>query len=274
MNALFRMYGATQSPDDIVGLGTYPSMVMAVGELSAYKATVKAPLLTPIRGCLLLLPLAFVIGRRPAFLISVLVVFICTITAGASHSFNAHLISRVFAGIGTGATESLLPLIISDITFLDERNFFFGLYWSTQNCVNAGLLISLSYLTAAEGWRWFYWLFAIMLGISTLLVILLAPETRFFRSPTSLNGEVVFTDEFGVTHVLSDREARERFGTIEEHAAVVTTKRTFLQELKPWSPLAPNGLHVLLGAYRKIGKAFTSPAVIFSLLLSSISLGT
>lgn len=63
------------------------------------------------------------------------------------------MISRIFLGLATGATESLLPLIITDITFLDERSFFFGLYWSTQNCVNAGLLIALSYLTAAEGWR-------------------------------------------------------------------------------------------------------------------------
>jgi MFS family permease len=220
-----------------------------------------------------LLPLAFVIGRRPAFLIAVLIVLICTITAGASKSFNSHLISRIFAGIGTGATETLLPLIISDITFLDERNFFFGLYWSTQNCINAALLISLSYLTAAAGWRWYYWLFAITLAVSTLMVVFLAPETKFFRSPMSLNGEVVFTDEFGVTHVLSDEDARRRFGTIEEHAAITTTKRSFLQELKPWSPLTPNGGKVLLGAYRKIGKAFTSPAVIFSLLLSSISLG-
>lgn len=60
--------------------------------------------------------------------------------------------------------------------------------------------------------RWYYWLFSILLGCSLIIAFFLLPETRFQRSPMSTEGRVVYTDEFGTTHVLSDEEARERFG--------------------------------------------------------------
>ncbi|KAI1845751.1 hypothetical protein JX266_008116 [Neoarthrinium moseri] len=254
MNTLFMMYSPAKTSDEIVGLSTYPTMVMALGSFG-------------------LLPLAFVFGRRPVFLFSVILAFITVLTAGTSNDYDGHFISRIFLGLATGATESLLPLIISDATFIDERSFYFGLYWSVQNSVNAGLQIGLSYLTAAGTWRWYYWLFAITLGLSILISIFLLPETRFQRPAASLNGQIVYTDEFGATHFLSDEDARERFGDLAQPLSTATEKRTFLQELKPWSPVAQNGFKIWAGAYGKILKSLSSPGVVFAMLASSISLG-
>ena len=254
MNTLYQLYSPEHSPEEITGLSTYPTMVMAFG-------------------CLGLLPLSFVIGRRPVFLLAVTVALITNITAGTSTTFKGHFVSRIFSGLATGATESILPLILSDITFLNERSFFFGLYWSVQNGVSSGILIGLSYLVAAESWRWYYYLFGITLGVSTILVFFCLPETKFFRSPTSLDGQVVYTDEFGTTRIVSDQEARELFGTVEEHIAHTSEKKTFIQELKPWSDVTPNGLSVLVQSYGKILKSLSSPGVILALLCSSISLG-
>jgi MFS family permease len=255
MATLFAMYlPQGKTPEQITGLSTYSTMVMAFG-------------------CLGLLPLAFVIGRRPVFLFAVTLTFITNITAATSKDFDGHFISRIFLGLGTGATESLLPLILSDITFIHERSFYFGLYWSVQNCVNAGLQIAISYLVAAATWRWYYWFFAITLGVSTLLVIFLVPETRFYRSPTLLDGQVIYTDEFGATHVVTDPAAIAQMGEIETGASNNDVKKTLAQDLKPWSDVADNGFKVWLSAYWKILKAFSSPGVIYSLMISSISLG-
>lgn len=253
-NTLFHLYGADHKPEEIVGLSTYPTMLMAVG-------------------CLILLPIAMVIGRRPVFIISVLVCLICYITAGTSQTFSQHFISRIFVGIATGAVESLLPLIIADVTYLDERGFYFGIYWSTQNCVSSGIMIGLPYLIADAGWRWFYWLFVITMAISFIFAFFLLPETRFGRSPISLSGRTIHTDEFGHTLVMTNEEALQRFGHIDTDLRAPEPKRTYLQELKPWSTIAPSAFKVWWGAYVKIGKSFTSPAVIWALLLSSMSLG-
>jgi len=190
-----------------------------------------------------------------------------------THWRCGHFISQIFMGLATRATKSLLPLILSDVTFLHERSFYFGLYWSIQDCVNAGFLIAMSYLVAAMTWRWYYWLFAITLGISALLVVFCCPETKFARSPTSLNGEVVFTDEFGHTQIITSEEAIARFGQIEDSTQTHGKKKTFFENLKPWSPTTPNGGRVLAASYVKILKSTGSPGVIFALMLSSISLG-
>lgn len=150
-----------------------------------------------------------------------------------------------------------------------------GLYWSIQNGVNAALLVSLSYLTANLGWRWYYWLFAITLGASLLSAVFFLPETRFQRPAASLSGQVVYTDEFGATHILSDADARERFGDLTMHVDLPASgrKRTFIEELKPWSPVADNGFKIWTGAYVKMAASLTSPGVWFAMLAGSISLG-
>lgn len=101
----------------------------------------------------------------------------------------------------------------------------------------------------------------------------LSPETKYLRSPTALNGEVVFTDEFGTTHILSDEEVRARFGDLHEHGSVPVEKKSFMKTLMPFNKLEPGGLKIWLGVYGKILKCCTSPGVIFATLASSISLG-
>lgn len=93
------------------------------------------------------------------------------------------------------------------------------------------------------------------------------------RSPTALNGQVVWTDEFGSTHIMTDEEARVQFGEIQEQVVEHKPKKTYIQTLKPWSDVTANGVSVLVNAYIKIAKSATSPAVIYALLVSSISLG-
>lgn len=83
----------------------------------------------------------------------------------------------------------------------------------------------------------------------------------------------MFTDEFGTTMIVSDEEAAERFGAVEEHSASTVEKKTFLQTLKPYNELSPNGFQTWLGVYGKILKCCTSPGVIFATLATSISLG-
>lgn len=119
----------------------------------------------------------------------------------------------------------------------------------------------------------FYWFFAVTLGLSTLLVVFLAPETKFQRSPTLLNGQVIYTDEFGTTRIVTDPIAIAQYGELERIETRKIVKKSFMQELKPWSDVTTNGFSVWLNAYIKIGKAATAPGIIYSLLVSSISLG-
>lgn len=108
-----------------------------------------------------------------------------------------------------------------------------------------------------------------------VLGFVLLPETRYHRSPMSYNGQVHHTDEFGVTQILSDDEARQRFGAAVGTADDIgnTRQKTYLESLNPISPVAPNAVKLGLGALAKMVSSLSSPAVLWAVLAASITLG-
>nr|OQO21698.1 hypothetical protein B0A51_11547 [Rachicladosporium sp. CCFEE 5018] len=226
-------------------------------------------------GALFTLPLSMVFGRRPVMLGCCCLLLGSTVGAAMSNNINAHMAARICQGLATGATESVLPLIISDISFIDERGLLFGIYWGTQNLIGTVFTITVSYLVADRGWRWFYWLLTILCAFGTLLIILFLPETRYNRSPLALAGQVIHTDEFGVTTVLSDDEARVRFGTtMTVEQTEYAPQRSYLQSLNPVNPVAPHPIRLMLSALAKMAASLSSPAVVWAILATSITLGT
>jgi hypothetical protein len=217
------------------------------------------------------------LGRRPVFLTCCGLLVGATMGAARSTTFDAHMACRILQGVATGATESVLPLIITDVSFIDERGKWFAWYWGSQNFVGSIFNVSISYLVAASSWQYFYWMLAILEIAGTIGAIFLLPETRFTRSPMLLNGRVIYTDEFGVTVVLSEEEARLRFGAQDTSSGTVaasTQRMSYLQSLKPWSGVTPKALSIGVSALWRMLQACSSPAIIWAILLSSISLGT
>jgi MFS family permease len=214
-------------------------------------------------------------GRRPIFLGCCILLIGTTIGAAMSTTFEVHMACRILQGVATGATESVLPLIITDVSFVDERGKWFAWYWGSQSFVNAVFTISVSYLVAATSWQWFYWVVTILATVGTIGAFFLVPETRYQRSPMLLNGQVLHTDEFGVTLVLSDEEA-SRLGALDgqDAAAVPTQRDSYMKQLRLFSGVSPNALRMGGGAIWKMFQACSSPAIVWAILASSISLGT
>ncbi|KAF3391439.1 hypothetical protein F1880_007430 [Penicillium rolfsii] len=255
LETLIVEYAATKSAAQVVGLSTYPSLVMALGNL-------------------LILPAALALGRRPVFLFCTVLLLGSTIGAAVSATFEAHLACRILEGIATGATESLLPLMITEITFLHEREFWFGIYWGCQSTFNAVFLISNSYLVAATSWRWFYGLFGIMTGIGLVFAFFAAPETRFQRGIVIIGSRRVYTDHFGGTHIVEATEHDTQVPNVSvEERGVQDEPDSFAQRLKPWHGLTPDAGQVFLDTYVQIARALVSSGVVFAILLSSIALG-
>lgn len=170
--------------------------------------------------------------------------------------------------------QQLLPLMLTDISFLHERSKLFGYYWATQNVFSSVLGLASSY-QAAVSWRIYYWVYVAAVGVGFILVVFGAFETRFARPVASLDGQVVFTDIYGVTHVLSDQEAQSRLQDVQ-HIRTTTTlssKKTYRQMLKPWSGASPNAGRIIIMAWVHMVESFTSPGILFSVLISSITLG-
>jgi MFS family permease len=229
-------------------------------------------------GNYIILPVSLAFGRRPVFLVSSIILLVSTIGSAVQNDYKSHLATRTIQGLATGASESLLPLMLTEITFLHQRGRVFGLYWMVQSIFSGLLNLAGSYINSALGWRWYYWIFAIAVGFGLVLNVFCAFETRFSRPATSVDGVVVITDEYGVTHTLSDEEAQDRLAEMNAQGVAEATdideeRTTYLQKLKPWSKPHAQPVRMILAAWARMAQCLTSPAILYVVLIASITLG-
>ena len=70
---------------------------------------------------LLYMPVIIKYGRRPVYIVSLLVYGACSLWAGLAKSYPSELAARLVLGLAGGSADSLGPLTITDIFFLHER---------------------------------------------------------------------------------------------------------------------------------------------------------
>lgn len=208
-----------------------------------------------------------------------LILLAATIAAATQDSYDGHLASRVIQGLATGASESLLPLMLTEVTFLHERSNIFGLYWMVQNALSSTINLTSSYLNHDLGWRWYYWVFVITVGVGIIIAYFFAFETQFSRPAASLDGQIIITDEFGVTRVIADSEAQEYMAQMEESGLTPpgesqdVVRKTYAQRIRPWSTPHPQPGRVMLLSWMHMLQSLTSPGILYAVLTSSIALG-
>jgi len=91
----------------------------------------------------------------------------------------------------------------------------------------------------------------------------------------TVSGQLYHTDEFGVTRVLTNEQARE-YGISADETSDTTSyapKRSFVSTLNPISPVSPNGFSLACNVLLKMLSCLSSPAVVWAIMASSISLG-
>ncbi|KAH8900671.1 MFS general substrate transporter [Thozetella sp. PMI_491] len=240
--------------DQVVLLLTVPSLCIGLGNW-------------------LILPLSLAFGRRPVFLCAVVALLASTIGAATQDSYEGHLIARIFQGLSTGASESLLPLMLTEVTFLHERGRIFGLYWMSQNIISSLLNLASSYEAAALGWRSYYYVFVGTIAVGLIFTILGGFETRFSRPAASLDGQVVITDDFGVTHIVPDDQAQEFLDRMQvEEVVIATERKPYLEKLRPWSEPHAKPWSMIVMSWVYMIESVTSPAILWVILLTSITL--
>lgn len=80
----------------------------------------------------LLVPLSIAVGRRPVLLFVGVMAWAGGLWASFSKSLASHLAARAFQGLGAGAVEALIPLIVQDMMFIHQRNKAFSLIGAAQ----------------------------------------------------------------------------------------------------------------------------------------------
>jgi hypothetical protein len=90
------------------------------------------PLLTNGISSYFLVPLSIAIGRRPLLIMCGLLAWVGGLWAGLSRNLDSHLAARCLQGLGAGAVEALIPLMVQDIVFIHNRNRAMSSIWAAQ----------------------------------------------------------------------------------------------------------------------------------------------
>ncbi|CAI4211706.1 unnamed protein product [Parascedosporium putredinis] len=138
-------------------LGVHPLSVIppgvepvAIGKV-ALLATI--PLLSNGIASYFLVPLSIALGRRPVLLFAATCAWAGGIWAGLSTSLETHLAARSLQGLGVGAVEALIPLIVQDMVFIHQRNRAMSVVVSGQGIVIIALGIAAPYIAVNHTWR-------------------------------------------------------------------------------------------------------------------------
>ncbi|KAE9370627.1 MFS general substrate transporter [Stipitochalara longipes BDJ] len=175
----------------MVGGGMTPILAAGFTNVAAtYNvATAKVALTTGLYmmglgvGSVIFSPTAILFGKRPVYLFSA-ILFICTsVWCAASPSYNSLLIARIFQGISVSPVECLPSATVAEIFFLHERAYRLGIY--TLLLLGGKNLVPLvsAAIIQSLGWRWVFWIVAMVVGFCGVLLFLFVPESYWDRTP-------------------------------------------------------------------------------------------
>ncbi|KAI1001691.1 hypothetical protein K3495_g6509 [Podosphaera aphanis] len=132
-------------------------------------------------GSVIASPISLLFGKRFVYLCSVIAFIATSCWCAAAPSYNSLLIARTFQGVSVSPVECLPSATITEIFFLHERAFKVGIYAlllvGGKNLVPLVGAMIVQYL----GWRWIFWIVAISVTLSGILLFIFVPESHWDR---------------------------------------------------------------------------------------------
>ncbi|OMP86190.1 putative transporter C3H1.06c [Diplodia seriata] len=126
--------------------------------------------------------LSDIFGRRTCLIICMVLLAVGDLMCGFAKSAVALYTFRGIAGIGAGGINSLVMIIFSDLTTLQQRGKYQGLMEVNIALGNGvGPLIGGAFSQSAAGWRWTFWFVVpvtVLAGIAVFLVIPQSPTSQ------------------------------------------------------------------------------------------------
>ncbi|KAJ2855559.1 hypothetical protein GGI22_004094, partial [Coemansia erecta] len=117
-------------------------------------------------------------GRKPIYMVSMLIFTGGSIGCALSKSLVTLIILRIVQAAGASSVQGSGAGTVSDIYPREKRGTALGFYYlGTQLAPCLGPLIG-GYIGQDLGWRWVFWVLAILGGVMALLATFVLPETH------------------------------------------------------------------------------------------------
>ncbi|CAO2651573.1 Nn.00g041430.m01.CDS01 [Neocucurbitaria sp. VM-36] len=126
-------------------------------------------------------PLSTRYGRRPIFIISLIGSLLFNVGCAKSHTYTAMAVCRAFQSFFISPPNAIGSAVVVETFFKRERAKYMGV-WTLLITLGIPLApLIFGFVTFHAGYRWIYWILAIINGVQLILYSLFGPETRFIR---------------------------------------------------------------------------------------------
>ncbi|RMZ78268.1 hypothetical protein DV737_g3983, partial [Chaetothyriales sp. CBS 132003] len=234
-------------------------------------------------GCLFFIPFVHKYGRRPLYLISVLVQLLGCLWQAKVNSEGNYIGANLLSGIGGAISETIVQITIADVFFVHQHatmNAFYLLFTATGAFLGP---VAAGYIVVDQGWRWIWWWCVIFLGVNLIAVFFLYEETKYvpavYGHSTTSHTEAITNELAEVFRRNSVQANSEDPKTHEPHVIARAQSaisheipvKTYREHMALWTP-TPGG--IAHHFYQPIIVLFTFPAVTYTALTYGFSLAT
>ncbi|KAG9245629.1 major facilitator superfamily domain-containing protein [Calycina marina] len=126
-------------------------------------------------------PIANHYGRRPVFLLSLIVSLAANIGCAKSSNYGSMAACRAIVAFFISPAAAIGSAVVTETFFKKERARYIGV-WTLL--ITLGIPVSpfvMGFVANGVGYRWIYWILAMINGVQFVLYLFLGPETRFIR---------------------------------------------------------------------------------------------
>lgn len=177
-----------------LGLANSSSFTVAINPVAAqfHTTTTRAGYLTSIQvlfaglGCLFWVPVIRIVGKRPVYLVSMLLLAATNIWGYLAKSFGSLLASRLIGGFMSAAADAPVPSVVADLFYFHERGHCMMIF---HTAISAGIFLGPlinAYIVQYAGWRWMCGFMAIASAVNCLVAIFTIHETAYKREEVDL----------------------------------------------------------------------------------------
>ncbi|TQS35056.1 hypothetical protein Golomagni_04534 [Golovinomyces magnicellulatus] len=133
-------------------------------------------------GSVITSPTAILFGKRPLYIIGAILFVFSSIWCALASSFTSLILGRILQGISVSPVECLPSATITEVYFLHERAYRIGIYsFLLLGGKNLVPLVSAA-IIESYGWRWVFWIVAIVGFLCGIFLFFLAPESFWERA--------------------------------------------------------------------------------------------